>query len=359
MKRRSRRRLVLSVTALSVLAAGLLVGRQLYIGRPGYGLPYHARFVPEVKDLWTALGGTWEVVEGSMRNDSNDRGAKLLTGSPNWKDYIVEGDLQLLGSGSVGVLARVSEAELGENSHKGYWAGVRTVDDSLVLGAYDFAYHEAARTPMPEPVRPFRWYHVRLRVEGCRITASAWAVGMREIKTAPLNDPDCFPSCRAGLRSNGTGGIWRNVAVLPVDAPAANSPAHELPSPDVTAFRHALLQTGIRSGGTQPPGEGAPSGPAQPVNTLPYMPQLGAPLATVRGSVVLTRPSVYVQDSTGGVEVESDSLAPLKIGDEVEVTGELSLDQFSPVLRKAQFRLLREAGPVSPAVATVNQVASA
>ena len=117
----------------------------MYFSRPGYGLPYYARFTPDVEDRWTALGGTWEVVDGSMRNDSNDRGAKLLTGSPNWKDYVVEGDVQLLGEGSVGVLARVSDAELGENSHKGYFAGVRTADNSLVLGAYDFAYHEAAK----------------------------------------------------------------------------------------------------------------------------------------------------------------------------------------------------------------------
>ena len=73
---------------------------------------------PNTDDHWTALGGVWEVVDGSMRNDSNDRGAKLLTGSPNWKDYVVEGDVQLLGIGSVGLLARVREAELGENSLK-------------------------------------------------------------------------------------------------------------------------------------------------------------------------------------------------------------------------------------------------
>ena len=47
----------------------------------------------------------------------------------------------------------MSEAEVGEDSFKGYFAGVRTVDNSLVLGAYDFAYHEAAKVPMPDPVR--------------------------------------------------------------------------------------------------------------------------------------------------------------------------------------------------------------
>ena len=174
MKQNSRRKLILSTTVLSILATGILGARQLYISRPDYGLPYYARFT-QAEDRWTALGGTWEVAEGSMRNDSNDRGAKLLTGLPNWKDYVLEGDFQLLGEGSAGVLARVTEAEVGENSFKGYYVGIRTIDNSLDLGAFDFAYHEAAKVTLPEPVRLFRWYHVKLKVEGCRITASAWA----------------------------------------------------------------------------------------------------------------------------------------------------------------------------------------
>jgi len=135
MKRASRRKLVLSVTALSILAAGINAGRQLYITRPGYGLPYFAHFTPDADDHWTALGGSWEIIDGAMRNDANDRGAKLLTGSPHWKNYIVEADLQVLGAGSAGILARVTEAEVGENSHKGYFAGIRTVDNAVVLGA--------------------------------------------------------------------------------------------------------------------------------------------------------------------------------------------------------------------------------
>jgi signal transduction histidine kinase len=75
--------------------------------------------------------------------------------------------------------------------------------------------------------------------------------------------------------------------------------------------------------------------------------------------VILIRPAIYVQDSTGGVEIQHDNAMTLKIGDEVEVTGEVNLDKFSPVIRKAQLRLLRETVPVSPVVLTANQVAEA
>ena len=358
MKRRSRRKLIHSATVLSVLIVAGVSGRLLYVNRPGYGLPYLPQFRPNTVDRWTALGGIWEVSDGSMRNESNDRGAKLLTGSPHWKDYVVEGDLHLLGSGSVGLLARVSDAELGENSFKGYFAGVRTIDNSLVLGAYDFAYHEAARTVLPDMVRPFRWYHVRLEAVGCQITAFASAQDMDTVSTTPVNDPDCFRSGSVGLRSNGTGGAWRNVRVDAVDLHskhAANS-APRLPSPRQLPFPSLIARKGTARAPIRRREEDPP---AQPIVSLRYMPEHGQPAVAVRGSVVLTRPAVYIEDLTGGVEIRPDGETPLKIGDEVEATGELNLDNFSPIIRKAQVRLLTEAVPVSPVVLTANQVAEA
>jgi two-component sensor histidine kinase len=353
MKRSTRQKAALYF-AIAATAAAIIGGARFYFQRAEYNLPYRPRFAADAEDRWTALGGTWEVVDGSMRNDSNDRGAKLLTGSPNWKDYAVEADVQLLGAGSVGVLARVSDAEIGENSHKGYFAGVRTVDNSLVLGSFDFAYHEAARVTLPEPVRPFRWYHVRLSVKGCMITTSASAAGMSEIKTLPVNDPDCFRSGVAGLRSNGTGGVWRNVTVLPADASAATAglTAQNLPLPDTTSLQRASLQNRTQSAARVAPAA------TQSINSLLNLDPFRSPTASVRGTVVLTRPAVFVQDSTGGgVEVVPESETPLKIGDEVEVTGEVELDKVNPVLRKARFRLLREAVPISPLALTANQLA--
>ncbi len=269
MKRSARRKLIISAVNLSVLIVGIIGARYMYLSSPGYGLPYYSQFTPDAEDRWTGLGGTWEVVDGSMRNDSNDRGAKLLMGSPNWKDYIVEADLQLLGEGSVGILARVTEAEVGENSFKGYFLGVRPVDNSLVLGSFDYAYHEAARVVLPDPVRPFRWYHVKLKVEGCRITASAWAEGMGEVKTAPLNDPDCFRSGSIALRSNGTGGVWRNVRVVPADAvvEAASNTAQALPPPDAATLQRVLPQTARRRNGRH-----LPAHPCRPRRPRRYAP---------------------------------------------------------------------------------------
>jgi hypothetical protein len=351
-KRQARRKLAVSITALLLTVATIFGGIHFYVNSPGYGLPFRASFTAKETTRWTALGGTWEMADGAIRNDSNDRGAKLLTGSPSWKDYVVEGDLQLLGTGSVGLLARISDAEVGENSFKGYFAGVRTVDNSLVLGSYDFAYHEMNKVPLPDLVRPFRWYHLKLTVDGCQIVATVSADNMPEVRTAPANDPDCFRSGSVGLRSNGTGGVWKNVSVLPAAASTVNAASKPAaPSSSDPAAATATPRT-RRGGRTQ-----VISPHTQSIASLLFMPQVGSPVTTVRGSVVLIRPALYVQDSNGGVEVQSDGTTPLKIGDEVEVTGEVDLEKFAPVMRKAQIRLLREATPISPAVFTANQLA--
>ncbi len=92
------------------------------------------------------MGGTWELVNGTMRNESDERGAKLLTGSPYWRDYSIEADVDLLGnSGDAGLIIRSSNEEEGVNSYSGYYAGIRTLDSALVLGRAEHGWMEVNR----------------------------------------------------------------------------------------------------------------------------------------------------------------------------------------------------------------------
>jgi len=82
------------------------------------GLPYKDSFTAGTADEWRALGGTWELVDGAMRNDSDERGAKLITGSSRWRDYSLEADIMLLGhDGDAGLIARSSDEEGGVDSY--------------------------------------------------------------------------------------------------------------------------------------------------------------------------------------------------------------------------------------------------
>ena len=128
-----RKRLLISFL-LVVLGLGALVCIA-YWHSPTRGLPYHDSFADSKAEEWHAFGGTWEVVNGSMRNDSDERGAKLLTGSTRWQNYSIEADVMLLGlGGDAGLIVRSSDEEEGVDAYNGYYAGLRTIDNSLALG---------------------------------------------------------------------------------------------------------------------------------------------------------------------------------------------------------------------------------
>ena len=55
-----------------------------FFNRHSGGLPYNDSFARGSADEWHAFGGTWELADGAIRNDSDERGAKLLTGSTQW-----------------------------------------------------------------------------------------------------------------------------------------------------------------------------------------------------------------------------------------------------------------------------------
>jgi hypothetical protein len=143
-----------------------LIGSRVYLHRPNRGLPYCDSFAEGKADEWKALGGTWELVNGMMRNDSDERGAKLLTGSPYWRNYSIEADIDLLGiNGDAGLIIRSSDEEDGVNAYTGYYAGVRTIDNSLVLGRAEHGWVEVNKQSQGHGgIRPAQWYHLKYSV---------------------------------------------------------------------------------------------------------------------------------------------------------------------------------------------------
>jgi hypothetical protein len=107
----------LTASLLLVLA---LAGLRASLHSPGHGLPYRDSFAEGKADEWKAFGGTWELANGMMHNDSDERGAKLLTGSPYWRNYSIEADINLLGiNGDAGLIIRSRDEETGVNAYTG------------------------------------------------------------------------------------------------------------------------------------------------------------------------------------------------------------------------------------------------
>ncbi len=352
---------------LCVLIAGGVVGSLAWLHNPNRGLPYRDAFAAGKADEWKAFGGTWELVNGMMRNDSDERGAKLLTGSPYWRNYSIEADVYLLGiSGDAGVIIRSGHEEEGVNAYSGYYAGVRTIDNSLVLGRADHGWMEVPRqSPVPGGIRPFRWYHLKLMAVGCQIAASVSTENAPAQTAFGITDTQCIPMGRIGLRSYSSGGIWRNVVIRPAThadllamlqlgksraSPATNAAAS---APDPLEVRHLLeeeqetkQEQSIARVSTQSIGSLRLSSFAAPAT------------AAVRGVVVLTAPRLYIQDSSGGLYLPEYTGPPLKVGDEVEVTGQVFPGNFSSQMHPARVQVLWARTPMPPLSVTASQAST-
>ena len=357
------RRIALTViTACTIVAIAAIV-LFTYVHDPKRGLPYHDSFDSGKAAEWEAFGGTWSVYDGGMRNDSDERGAKLMTGSPHWSNYLLEGDVRLLGEdGDAGLVIRASDEEQGVDSYSGYYAGLRTRDNQLTLGRANHGWLEYRNSSVQGNVQAFRWYHLKLLAYQCDIVASAAALSNSGDPTiVAIHDRDCVQSGRIGLRSYSAGGVWRNIQVRAathadlyamLGSNAMRLPDERATSNGITVFGSGSFPSHLNLQQTPPITD------IQPINSLRLVSNSHPVVSTIRGVVSLTTPVLYVQDSTGGVAVEGSSSPPLKVGDEVQVTGSVKPGAFSSRLEDAKVQLLWARTPVQPVSVTASQAAS-
>jgi signal transduction histidine kinase len=360
----------LAALAAAVIGSGFLFA--FYLKSPARGLPYRASFAHGTNG-WLTYDGIWNAVNGGIQNNSDERGAKLIGGSRYWRDYELSADVMLLGkNGDAGLVARASHAEPGVDAYHGYYVGLRTMDQSLVLGRADYGWWGFRPTPMPGGVNAFTWYHLTIRLDGCTITAAAKSLTTGQSASTQVNDAHCIPSGRIGLRSYAAGGEWRNVRAQPLNNASSHFPTRLrswLPLP----FFHRLqriAQPGAKCALTSaeiyyrneeadamlPGGESRSS--TRSIHSLRSFARAKPAIATVRGVVILIAPALFVQDATGGVLVKANSATHLKIGDEVEVTGSAHVWEFGTTVTNASVRLLWTGVPLTPVSVTSDQAAT-
>jgi signal transduction histidine kinase len=317
------------------------------------------------QDGWKSFGGTWQVVDGAMLNISDDRGAKLINGSAKWKNYIVEADIQLLGeAGDAGFVVRTSQEEVGVDAYHGYFAGLRDIDDTLIMGRADYGWHEFQSTPVRYGIRTRTWYHLKVLAYGCTLLASS-TTEKGVVTTALIEEPKCLASGRFGLQSYSTGAAWRNVVVRP----AAKSDL------DAMLQARSLSERERTKSASSAPGSWMDERFFEPIQrelrehksdlnakTIADLRLLAPTLSSqvaVHGVVTLVSPMIFIQDSTGGIAIpQAHTGTPVQIGDSVEARGDVEQHEFSSVLRNADVRLLWSHTPAPPVSVTASQAAT-
>jgi signal transduction histidine kinase len=350
---------VAAISGLALLAGGLVLYRSL--ARRG---PLHPQAVSfEKQDDWHAFGGAWQYVNGVMSNPSDERGAKLMTGSTNWTNYSVEADVLLLGQyGDAGLILRAHDEEEGVDAYHGYMAGLRDLDNTLMMGRADYGWREYAAKAVLPRVFAQQWYHLKFLAFECDFAVSATSP-QGQTTTVSVRDPGCIRSGRFGLKSYNTGAQWRKVEIKPAtqtDLAAmlgSEHPQQAVPWQFPTGMEPAPydrylepIERDLQAHRTDLH--------AEPISSLRLLSPDAPTTVTVRGVVTLTSPVLFVQDSTGGLAITSSHAhAPLQIGDEIEARGEAVLHDFSSELRDAAIRLLWSHTPVSPVAVTASQAA--
>ncbi len=181
---------------------------------PTRGLPWSDKFPQADASSWVAYDGNWNIQSGVMVNESNERGAKLVAGSPYWEDYALDADIALSDSGDAGLIARVSEPEPGVDSYSGVYVGLRVRDEVLVVGVADHGWNEKETKSLRRPIVSGAWYHIRLELRNKQLTALTWPEGQpNDVVRLDQSLPEMPLRGKIGLRSYDSGGKWKNIRV--------------------------------------------------------------------------------------------------------------------------------------------------
>lgn len=361
------KRKVLALVGVGCLLCALLVALFFYWKSEPVEMRRFNRQNAASLSPWKMYGGAWQVSNGQVRNNSDDRGTKLLAGSTGWRDYTLISELHFDGDhGDMGVIVRADHAEEGVDSYDGYYVGLRTTDGTLVVGRSDFGWIEAPPIPMPGGVHANTWYRLVVTVAGCHLSASSENLSTGQRAAAALQDDDCLQRGQIGLRSLATGGMWRNVSVMPATVADYQSLARsadrlrtlELPRREADYNRSFQFSPADPKSWLSVPEKPGPEMPIAHIADLSQLPHGAQTPVRLHGVVTLASPALYVQDADGAVQVKGTASVRLNAGDAVEVVGIAEPGAFSSVIRNGTVRLLWSGTPVPPIAVTPAQAAS-
>jgi signal transduction histidine kinase len=323
---------------------------------------------------WTPYGGVWTINDGVLMNRSDEQGAKLVTGSPDWQAYQVTSDVQMREfGGNVGIIVHATRLRRGIEAYSGYYASLQSSGSALLLGRTNDDHLDRQPVHVLGGIRPNTWFRLHVVVVGCHVAAQATNLETHQSTYAAMTDEGagCLSKGQVGLRAAGRGGRWRNVQIAPatsadlIEIAALAGPALP-PAYPVREDDYARMWEQYFGGATTPARDGLswadstdrpiPSAATVEIASLGSQPITPRDIR-VRGVVTFTSPT-YLQDTTGGLRLQVHTAESLNVGDEVEATGRLHLEGNEEILQTSQTRLLWDRTPLLPVSITPALAAS-
>jgi signal transduction histidine kinase len=313
-------------------------------------------------DAWVALGGEWTANSTEVENESEERGAKLMSRLGNWGDYQVQADLKMASPyGIAGMIIRSSGEEEGVDSYHGYFAGISPMEPSVEFGRADFGWLPLLHNSLPRTERDLGWIHLKIVAVGCRFGVTTTTLSDGRTTSAIVNDPHCIRSGSFGLRSYSTGATWRNIKFTSAKSSDLNGmqPANIPPSSDdlflnlqLDSERFEHYTSSIRNEAKRheiQPG-------IEPIRDFILSPGRHSNV-TIQGIVISRPPLTSIQDPTGAMMIaDANPRVPLKLGDFVEAHGTVVSEHFRSQMEESDLRVLWSDTPVPPLVVTASQL---
>ena len=212
------RPVLIGMLAVALALTGALLVRLLFYVKSIKQVPHRVYQVSaDHQSEWEAVGGNWQFHNDIIESrHSDDRGAKLLTGSPDWRNYTLTADLRFNSDrGDIGVIFRSQDEQNGVDTYNGYYVGLRSDGGTLIIGRSDYGWVEARPVPLPGGFQALSWYRLRVTGYGCNIAAMVQNLATSQTAWVAFHDRSCVKNGRIGLRSVDVDGAWRNISVEP------------------------------------------------------------------------------------------------------------------------------------------------
>lgn len=201
---------------------------------PRIGVPAAAmsRFEDDFADGdfrgWIPYGGGWFVRDGVFHSSSNAHGGgfglagvKALAPAAVFGDLVYQAEVSVNDSGDAGLIFRVSDATIGPDSYRGYYAGISAGKNEVILGKADQRWIPLKAVPMElvadrkhllrveavgDRIRVFVDDLDRPRIEWRDDSFASGAIGVRRYTTRPERNAAGFSKIVARQASSAPDG---------------------------------------------------------------------------------------------------------------------------------------------------------